>query len=129
MSGTRLVNKRILIVEDDNASHRFLEIVLEAEGCFFEVAVNGQEAVDKVKNGTFDVVLMDIRMPVMNGFDATKEIRRAHQALPIIAVTAHAMPGMEEKCLSCGMNDYVTKPFEKEHLIKLLVKWTKNKGE
>ena len=125
MPNTLLLNKHILIVEDDRPSRLLLEIILEEAGCSFEAVVNGQEAVDKVKEGKFDVVLMDVRMPVLTGYEAARAIRDGHKDLPIIAVTAHAMQGVKEKCLECGMSDYLTKPFDQEKLVEVLVKWVK----
>ena len=125
MCNTMLVNKHILIVEDNDSSRRLLEIILKDMGCFVEVAVNGQEAVDKARDGMFDLVLMDLRLPVLNGFEATMAIRRMKKDIPIIALTAHAMEWVKEKCLECGMNDYLSKPFSEEKLIAMLLKWVK----
>ncbi len=124
MSNASGKNIRILIVEDDGPSRLYLEVVLENLGYAFDVALNGQEAVDKVRQSHFDVVFMDVRMPVFNGYEATQEIRKTHKALPIIALTAHAIDGVKEKCLTSGMNDYLTKPFEKEQLLQMLLKWS-----
>lgn len=124
MHNQKLAKKKILVVEDDDECCQWLQIILEDLGCILDVAVNGQEAVDKVKNKTFDVVLMDIRMPVLNGYEAARSIRDMNKDLPIIALTAHALPWIEERYRDSGMNDYLLKPFEKEQLVEKLLKWT-----
>ncbi len=103
--------------------------MIESEGLVVEMANNGKEAVKMVSNSDFDVVLMDVQMPEMDGFDATRLIREnpQHSELPIIAMTAHAMSGDREKCLAAGMNDYITKPIEVSRLFDTLGKWVKPK--
>jgi len=83
---------------------------------------NGLEAVETIKNKHFDAVLMDIQMPEMDGYEATRRIRQdeKNRVLPIIAMTAHAMKGDEEKCLNAGMNSYITKPINQEKLFRIL---------
>ncbi|MGN7613453.1 response regulator [Magnetococcales bacterium HHB-1] len=92
------------------------------------VANDGQQAVEAVKKQTFDVVLMDIQMPVMDGYEATQAIRALpdYKALPIIAMTAHAMAGDREKCLDKGMDDHVPKPTEPNVLYAALLRWIKS---
>ncbi len=120
-------DKRILIVDDDMRNIYALETVLEAEQVQVTVATNGAEAVEEVKNGTFDAVLMDIMMPVMDGYEATKQIRElGHKKLPIIALTAKAMKGDREKCLEAGVSDYMSKPLDVEKLMSLLKVWLYN---
>ncbi|SNY99581.1 response regulator [Flagellimonas pacifica] len=116
--------KRILIVDDDMRNIYALETVLEEEQVEVTVATNGEEAVDEVRNGEFDAVLMDIMMPVMDGYEATKKIRElGHKKLPIIALTAKAMKGDREKCLEAGVSDYMSKPLDVEKLLSLLRVW------
>ncbi|WP_420600908.1 response regulator [Flagellimonas sp.] len=116
--------KRILIVDDDMRNIYALETVLEEEQVEVTIATNGEEAVDEVKNGEFDAVLMDIMMPVMDGYEATKKIRElGHKKLPIIALTAKAMKGDREKCLEAGVSDYMSKPLDVEKLLSLLRVW------
>ncbi len=124
MKNALLADKHILIVEDDEPCRLFLEIILNDAGCSFEVAVNGREAVERVKVGGYDIVLMDVRMPVLNGYEAAQAIRLVKKDLPVIAVTAHAIEGVKEKCVAHGMNDYLTKPFTQEKLLEKLVQWT-----
>ena len=91
------------------------------------LAENGQEAVSAVKENNYDVVLMDMQMPVMDGYAATREIRKdeRYKDLPIIAMTAHAMAGDEDKSLQAGMNGHVTKPIDPDQLFATLQKWIK----
>ncbi|MBT4287721.1 MAG: response regulator [Deltaproteobacteria bacterium] len=89
------------------------------------IANNGQEAIEQVKGNKFDAVLMDIQMPVLDGYQATKEIREMPEFknLPIIAMTAYAMKGDREQCLDAGMNDYITKPIELDTFFNILSRW------
>ena len=118
---------RVLLVEDNEINQQVADEILQQAGLVVRIANNGKEAVEMVKAGNFDVVLMDIQMPVMGGFEATQEIRRDErfQDLPIIAMTAHAMGGDREKSIEAGMNDHMTKPIDPDQLISALVKWVK----
>ncbi len=118
---------RVLLAEDNEINQQVAEEILQQAGLVVRIANNGKEAVEMVKAGKFDVVLMDIQMPVMGGFEATQEIRRDERFkdLPIIAMTAHAMAGDREKSIEAGMNDHVTKPIDPDQLISALVKWIK----
>ncbi|MBI5571205.1 MAG: response regulator [Desulfomonile tiedjei] len=117
----------VLLVEDNEVNQQVAEEILQQAGLVVRIATNGKAAVEMVKAGDFDVVLMDIQMPVMGGFEATQEIRRDERFkdLPVIAMTAHAMAGDREKSLDAGMNDHVTKPIDPYQLISALVKWIK----
>ena len=91
-----------------------------------DVANNGKEAVAAAEHNRFDIIFMDIHMPRLDGFQATKLIREAEKGIkhtPIIALTAIALPGDREKCLDNGMDDYIAKPFVKEDLTKILTKY------
>jgi PAS domain S-box-containing protein len=115
----------VLLVED-NALNREVAIdLLTGIGMRVDVAINGAEAVEKVDLNSYDGVLMDCQMPVMDGFEATQHIRsRSHLAnLPIIAMTANAMAGDREKCLECGMNDHIKKPINVEQFFSTLTRW------
>ncbi len=134
ISANPLAGARILLVEDNDINREFASELLRSEGMEVDEAVNGQEAVDKVRQQIFDAVLMDIQMPVMDGLEAASAIRAlAPQAaevdkarftgLPIIAMTALAMRQDGERVLAAGMNDHVTKPIAPERLMASLAKW------
>ena len=97
-------------------------------GCVVSVAANGKEVLDRFQTDRFDVVLMDCRMPEMDGFQATRQLRTAGTRIPIIALTAGAMPGEREACLAAGMDDYLAKPYQKEDLRRILEQWTFSRG-
>ena len=111
---------RVLVVEDNIVNQRVATRLLEKRGHSVLVASNGVEAVDLWREGEFDVVLMDVQMPRMSGYEATAAIRELERqngrSTPIVAVTAHAVSGDRERCLECGMDDYVTKPIRLEEL-------------
>ena len=119
-----LSNKKILLVEDNEMNRVVAETILNQYGAIIHEAVNGADAVEALRNNQFDIVLMDIQMPVMDGLEATHTIREEiRSAIPIIALTANAVKGEMEKCIQAGMNDYLSKPFEEEDLIRLIAKW------
>lgn len=110
----------ILLVEDNLVNQKFALAVLSSAGHALTLARNGQEAVDHAREQGFDLILMDIQMPVMDGFEATRRIRRMGCTTPIIAMTAHAMGGLRDMCLETGMNDYVSKPIRASVLLEKL---------
>jgi len=117
--------KTILIAEDNNINLKLLTVMLMKAGANVVTAVNGAEAVVKYKNNQVDLIFMDIHMPELDGFQATKLIREAEKGIkhtPIIALTAIALTGDREKCLENGMDDYISKPFMKEDLLNILKK-------
>jgi signal transduction histidine kinase/DNA-binding response OmpR family regulator len=116
---------RVLLVEDNAINQRVAIEVLNKVEITVEIAKNGLEAVAAVGKKKYDMVLMDIQMPEMDGYDATRKIRKIpeFEKLPIIAMTAHAMKGDREKCLEAGMNDYVSKPIEVDQLLATMRKW------
>ena len=117
---------RVLIVEDNPINLKLVRALLKKFECVVDVATDGQQAVDKVKQREFDLVLMDLQMPVMSGFEATEIIRKeVSKTLPIVALTAAAMIGDEEKALKGGMNDYLTKPIDVELLKSKIAIWKK----
>ena len=125
-SFVQIKGMRVLLVEDNEINQQIAKDLLQAvAGVDVKVACNGEEALQKIEQNPFDAVLMDIQMPVMDGYEATRQIRsRADYAnLPIIAMTAHAMVKDRERCLQAGMNDYVTKPFDPPELFLTLAKW------
>ncbi|MCK0207127.1 response regulator [Starkeya koreensis] len=123
--------RRILIVEDDVRNVYALTNILEKQGAVVEIARNGREALDILEAtaqqpaGAVDLVLMDVMMPVMDGLTATREIRRnpAWKKLPIIALTAKAMPDDQQRCIDAGANDYMAKPLDVEKLLSLVRVW------
>jgi signal transduction histidine kinase/CheY-like chemotaxis protein len=105
----------VLLVEDDFINQKITSLLLEKEGFKVKIAENGIRAMEILKKNIFDLVLMDVEMPEMNGYDTTRKIRASRSIaentnIPIIAMTAHAMSGIREKCLEAGMSDYISKP-------------------
>ncbi|HBF89207.1 MAG TPA: hypothetical protein DDX39_11250 [Bacteroidales bacterium] len=116
----------VLIVDDNQINQLLVSTILKKNKFTFEIANNGVEAIDLIKQKQFDVILMDIHMPTMDGYEATKIIREQlpynKKEVPIIALTAAAIKGEKEKCFSIGMNDYISKPFKAEQLIEKIIK-------
>jgi len=117
-----LKNRHILVAEDNPTNQQVARAILEKAKIEVLIVSNGEEAVKAVQNQPFDAVLMDIQMPRMNGYDATRLIRKLPQGrlIPIVAMTAHAMKGDEEKCLEAGMDGYVSKPINQHRLFQTL---------
>ena len=124
----RIRGARLLLVEDNAINQQVAGEILEAAGLHVTLANNGQEAFDAVKSSTFDAVLMDVQMPVMDGYTATRKIRdwesqvpnpQSAIPIPIIAMTAHALAGDREKSLEAGMNDHVSKPIDPSCCLRL----------
>ncbi len=119
---------RILIAEDNITNQQVAVGILTKLGMRTDAVANGAEALHALRNIPYDMVLMDVQMPVMDGIEATKQVRSAQSAvldhtIPIIAMTAHAMQGYREQCLEIGMNDYVTKPISAKILSEIVAKW------
>ena len=136
---------RVLLAEDNEINQQVAKEILEQAGLVVRIANNGQAALDLVRATTFDAVLMDVQMPVMDGYTATREIRKwelgrgkgeegsgkgeggrrkeGTSSIPIIAMTAHAMSGDHEKSIAAGMSDHVTKPIDPEKLLGTLARW------
>jgi signal transduction histidine kinase len=108
---------RILLAEDGLDNQRLISILLRKAGAEVEVVENGQLALERVQLEEFDLVLMDMAMPVMDGYEATRRIRAAGLELPIVALTAHAMQGERERCLELGCTEYLTKPVNRDELV------------
>jgi len=116
--------KKILLVEDNEINRLVARTVLNNYGADIREAVNGLEGVETLRREHFDLVLMDVQMPEMDGLEATRKIRlEIDPAIPIIAFTANAIKGDTDKCLAAGMNDYVSKPFEEARLIRTIACW------
>ncbi|WP_320173225.1 ATP-binding protein [Maridesulfovibrio sp.] len=124
---TSFGNYRILIAEDEKINRLYTKQYLEQQGFTVDTVTDGQQLLDKLFYEDFNLVLMDVQMPVMNGIEATKAIRRgeagAHnKRIPIIAITAYAMHGDREQFIKQGMNDYIAKPVDKEELYEVIMK-------
>ncbi|MDG5800693.1 response regulator [Marinilabiliaceae bacterium ANBcel2] len=122
----KMSDSHILIVEDNISNQQIIQLYIKKSVKKSVFASNGKEALEKFGKAKYDLILMDIQMPVMDGYKATKKIREIEKStntrIPIIAVTANAFPEDKEKCLAAGMDDYISKPFEPEELIKTMRK-------
>lgn len=119
---------KILVVEDSEMNCKLILKILNNKGLSCDFAFNGQEAIEAYKSQQYDLIFMDCQMPILDGYEATKEIRRIENGqkhIPIIALTANAMVSDEEKCIEAGMDDFITKPIDIEVLTKTLVKYIK----
>ena len=118
---------KILLVEDNEINQQVARENLENEGFWVDVADNGLIAIEKINTNDYNLVLMDLQMPVLDGYEATKKIRSNSKfsELPIIALSADAMEGTNKKAIDIGMNDYITKPIDRKNLFETIVKWIK----
>lgn len=117
-------NKKILIVDDNVMNRMVAALILDEFGVLVSEAEDGEEAVNYLKNNDCDLVLMDLQMPVSNGYNASKIIRQKLKLdIPIIALTANVIKGEKEKCFKVGMNDYLSKPFDEEQFLEIISKW------
>jgi|GEM_PF-1785318 len=127
-STERRFHGRVLIAEDNHVNQELASAMLKAFGCTTEVVGTGATALEALQTRTFDLVLMDCQMPVLDGYAATTELRRRERAngaghIPVVALTANAMQGDREKCLQAGMDDYLSKPFRSSDLHEVLSRW------
>jgi len=113
----------ILLAEDNFLSQKLAHRILTNMGMHVTVANNGKIAVDLVKSNPFDLVILDIQMPVMDGIEAAKQIRAFNQKTPILAMTANAFSEDRALCLAAGMNDYISKPIDPKSLSRALATW------
>lgn len=124
---------KVLLVEDTPANQKVVQAILRKRGHKITLANNGREAIDKLEVESFDVVLMDIQMPTVDGYQATATIRQMEDperaGVPIIAMTAHAMKGDAGRCIEQGMNDYISKPIDSRRLIELVELWGASSSE
>ncbi len=116
---------RVLLAEDNLLNQQVAQELLSEAGFVVDVAENGEVAVNRVSEGAYDAVLMDMHMPVMDGEAATREIRKHERfaTLPILAMTANVMEGDRERCLEIGMNDHIPKPIDPDVLFDTLKRW------
>ena len=121
----------ILVVDDNPVNQKLAGLMLKRMGYTVDIAENGLEAVEAVSRSSYGAVLMDVQMPIMDGYQATAQIRRREGThhTPIIAVTASAMPEGEDQCRAAGMDGYVTKPVDWDHVAALLEHWTSRSDE
>lgn len=122
---------RILLVEDNEVNQMVASTLLKKMGYHIDVADNGQLAIEALEQRHYDLVLMDCQMPVMDGFETTQRIRKNPEwrELPVIAVTANVMQGDRDDCFACGMNDYITKPYNRSQLSAAIRRWTPSPPE
>lgn len=114
-------NKKILLVEDNELNYEIAKTVLEEAGFIIDGASNGKMAIDKASNNTYDVILMDIQMPIMDGYEATKELRKLGNRTPIIAMTANAFSEDKKKAKEVGMDGYIPKPIDVNKLVSKIM--------
>jgi len=118
------IHARVLVAEDNIVNQRVATKMLEMLGCHVDVAATGQEALDMLSAFPYDLIIMDCQMPQMDGYEATREIRRrekdAGTHVPIVAMTANAMAGDRDKCIQAGMDDYIAKPVQREQLYRII---------
>lgn len=114
-------NRKILLVEDNELNFEIAKTVLEEAGFRVDGASNGKEAVDKASDNTYDVILMDIQMPIMDGYEATKELRKLGNRTPIIAMTANAFSEDRKKAKEVGMDGYISKPIDVKSLASTIM--------
>jgi CheY-like chemotaxis protein len=124
---------RVLVVEDNVVNQRLAQRVLQKQGHTVVVAGNGREALHALSGQRFDVVLMDVQMPEMDGLQATAAIRAREEGtgrrIPIVALTAQALDGDRERCLAAGMDDYLSKPVRVTELLRAVAEATSQAGE
>ncbi|MBV8708724.1 MAG: response regulator [Acidobacteriaceae bacterium] len=119
---------RILMAEDNQINQRVGKLILQRAGFNIDLVSDGYEALEAHKAKPYDLILMDCQMPTMDGFEASRQIRSLNQRQPVIvAVTANALVGERERCLSAGMDDYLSKPFQAEQLVAVVKKWMASK--
>lgn len=123
-----LSGKKIIVADDNDHNRLVASVILQNYGAEIFEAVNGEQALKTKDDVQADLILMDIQMPVLNGYEATKLLRDRGDNVPIIALTANAIKGENEKCIEAGMNDYISKPFKEEDFLKTIAKWLPNES-
>lgn len=119
---------RILVAEDNFVNQKVIRIILEKAGCNYEIAEDGLQALKLYEQKEYDLVLMDCQMPQMDGLQTSIEIRNFEklnqkQRCPIVAMTANSMKGDEERCISVGMDGFLSKPFKSQELVHIIGQW------
>ena len=134
--GTELhfTGERVLLVEDNTTTQQLAEVMLNQRGFMVDIANNGLEAVSALRQESYAIVLMDVQMPELDGFETTRRIRAWEAAegrtrIPIIALTAHALPTDRDRCLAAGMNDYLVKPYSSSTLSAMMARWLAPLGQ
>ena len=122
-----IAGAKILLVEDNEINQQVAREILSSAGIVVTLANDGHEALEKAAKDKYDAILMDVQMPIMDGYEATRRLRKMESFadIPIIAMTAHAMVGDQKKSIESGMNDHITKPIDPNHLFATLLKWIK----
>lgn len=125
---------KILVAEDNPINQKVIRIILERHGLSYEIALDGEEAVRKYRDGDFQLILMDCQMPNLDGLSASRQIRdfeasNLKKRCPIVAMTANTMKGDRERCISAGMDDFLAKPFKSQDLVGVINQWRKHDGE
>lgn len=123
---TQKYSGRILVAEDNQTNQKVIERMLQKRGCKFLIVANGNEVLKALGSGEFNLILMDCQMPEMDGYETTRIIRSSQSypsTIPIVALTANAIQGDEEKCMECGMDDYISKPINQRMLDQALQKY------
>ena len=118
-----LKDKKILLAEDSKENQTLFRIFIESTGAQLVIVDNGKEAIKKIQSDQFDLGILDIQMPVLDGHETIKKIRSENINTPIFALTAHTLKGEKEKCLKNGFDGFITKPVDKETLIKAILKF------
>ncbi|MCF8309026.1 MAG: response regulator [Bacteroidales bacterium] len=122
MENFTLENNKLLIVEDDESNYDLLRVILRKYNPEIFWAKDGGEAIKMAKENDFDLILMDLQLPVISGLEATKEIKKNYPDIPIIAQTAYVMTEDRQKAFDAGCDDYISKPMKRKHLIELIHK-------
>ena len=117
--------KKILIIEDNQDSREIFKTILERSGFSVDEASDGEQALEMIKDGIYSVILVDLSLPKVSGWDIIKESKRANPSVPIIAVTAHAMSGDRENVLKAGCDDYISKPLKPSDLVEKVKKYAR----
>ena len=118
--GTAMYHGKVLVAEDNPSNQKLIAILLQRIGLEVILAGDGLEAIERCGEQSFDIILMDMQMPNMNGYDATRQLRSQGIKTPIIAVTANAMTGDEQKCIDVGCHGYLPKPIDRNKLDELV---------